>query len=709
MITFKSISMKNFLSFGNVPQVVQLDKHALSIIIGVNNDGTTNDGSEETRNGVGKSSVVQGLNFALFGKAIDNKIKLSNLINKTNKKDCVVELVFQKDDVEYKIIRSRSPNNLEFYKGTDLLSSDEAQGENKDTQEEIISIIGMTQELFTQIVTLTTSAESFLSQSAAKQKLIIEELFTITTLSEKSDKLKELLRGTKEQVEREKFKIDTFEASNAKINENILTLKDESSKWILDNDLKISTIKNELKKLTEIDILTEIQLHKENNINNNKNLDYFAKKQTLDKLIQAAELWNTNSLKSINDAKQALDKLNSIDINSELQKHSELQLWNQLKTIFDSNALQIKAHNNMLNTYNIQYKKQQQIVSRLKNDVDICLESTCPTCSQKLAGESHLHVVTTTKEQYTLAETHLNEIQTSIDLVTENIKNIDIFDMPEKPVTVYNTFNDAKNHESLVLKYNEFIKSQSNTVNPYNTQLDDARDDFSELNLHQVHQTVYRTIDEAFEHATRIEKLLQDLDFFENQENPIIPQIQFLRDNSLSKIDYTELNRLRKMQEHQEFLIKLLSDKNSFVRKKIIDQNLVFLNKRMTHYTTETGLIHSVRFINDLSTEILKFGEDYDFDNLSRGEKNRVILALAMSFRDMFETLNSSINILIVDELLDFGLDVSGAKTCYKILYDFSTKNKNTFLITHKEDLQSKCENICTVTMENGFSTLVQD
>jgi DNA repair exonuclease SbcCD ATPase subunit len=160
------------------------------------------------------------------------------------------------------------------------------------------------------------------------------------------------------------------------------------------------------------------------------------------------------------------------------------------------------------------------------------------------------------------------------------------------------------------------------------------------------------------------------------------------------------------MQKHQEFLLKLLMDKSSFIRKKIMDQNLFFVNQQMAHYLEKLCLPHDVVFQSDLSVEITLLGRDFDFEQLSRGEMNRVIMATSWAFRDVWESVNQSCNLLFVDEMIDSGMDTQGVEAAISILKDMTrTSSKNVFLISHKDELQSRIDKTLVVRKENGFTS----
>ena len=150
----------------------------------------------------------------------------------------------------------------------------------------------------------------------------------------------------------------------------------------------------------------------------------------------------------------------------------------------------------------------------------------------------------------------------------------------------------------------------------------------------------------------------------------------------------------------------MLTSKDSFVRKKIIDQNLSYLNGRLTHYLDKMGLPHQVVFLNDLSVEITELGRELDFDNLSRGERNRLILGLSFAFRDVWENLYFPINTLFIDELIDSGLDTIGVENAMAILKDMSRRrSKSIWLVSHREELAGRVPSVLQVVKENGFTT----
>ena len=178
----------------------------------------------------------------------------------------------------------------------------------------------------------------------------------------------------------------------------------------------------------------------------------------------------------------------------------------------------------------------------------------------------------------------------------------------------------------------------------------------------------------------------------------------------MQEVDWTAINNLTSFKDHQEFLLKLLTNKDSFIRKKIIDQNLAYLNNRLTYYLDKLGLPHQVVFQNDLNVEITQLGQDLDFDNLSRGERNRLILGMSFAFRDVWESLYQNINLLFIDEMIDSGMDTAGVEGALAVLKKMGReRSKNVFLISHKDELIGRVNHLMKVVKENGFTSYEND
>ena len=112
MFKLDTLTVKNFMSVGNTTQAIDFNRNDLTLVLGENLD--TGGGDAGSRNGTGKTTIINALSYALYGNALTN-IRKDNLINKTNGKNMLVTVEFEKDNLSYRIERGRKPNVLKFY------------------------------------------------------------------------------------------------------------------------------------------------------------------------------------------------------------------------------------------------------------------------------------------------------------------------------------------------------------------------------------------------------------------------------------------------------------------------------------------------------------------------------------------------------------------------------------------------------------------
>jgi DNA repair exonuclease SbcCD ATPase subunit len=192
----------------------------------------------------------------------------------------------------------------------------------------------------------------------------------------------------------------------------------------------------------------------------------------------------------------------------------------------------------------------------------------------------------------------------------------------------------------------------------------------------------------------------------EEREDPYAAQIASLR-STVGEIDYGPLNEHNDTLRHQDFLLKLLTGRDSFLRKRLIDRNLAHLNQRLANYLDGLGLPHQVKFLPDLTVDITKRGVDYDYSQLSRGQQGRVTLAMWFAFRDVFEGMNASLNLLFADEVIDNGMDEAGGEAALDVLRKMAReRGRCVFLVSHKEGLIGRVNRLLMVRMEDGFTRI---
>ena len=579
MLKIKNITVKNFMSVGNVTQAVTFDDAGLTLVLGNNLDL----GGDGSRNGTGKTTIVNALSYALYGNALYN-IRKDNLVNKTNNKQMMVTVDFEKDGIEYRIERGRKPNVFRFMvNNTDTANTDEMQGEGRESQAVIERILGMTHTMFKHICALNTYTEPFLSMRANDQKDMIEQLLGITQLSEKAETLKERVKASKDGIVEETHRIRANEEANERIASSIKDVE------------------------------------------------------------RRRRIWADRNVKDIEDMETDLRSLNAINIEDELKAHADFEVFNNKRT-------QIDTLNSEISRLETAMSREQKRLDKAQKDLDTTQDHKCHACGQEIHDDQHDKMVAEKTE-----------------LVEESVRH---------------------------------LASDTEQINEYKSALKDI----GELGVAPILH--YNSINDAYEHQTKINSLESSIQEKQSMDDPYEDQIQGLKETGLQEIDWSEVNRLTELKDHQDFLMKLLTSKDSFIRKKIIEQNLQFLNTRLEYYITRLGLPHEVQFQSDLTVSIVQLGQDLDFDNLSRGERNRLILGLSWAFRDVFESMNHPINLVCIDELVDSGMDTIGVESALSVLKKMERdRHKNILLISHRDELVGRVNSVLQVTKENGFTT----
>jgi DNA repair exonuclease SbcCD ATPase subunit len=682
MITLKNITLRNFLSIGNVTQAVDFDKKDLTLILGENLDL----GGDGARNGTGKTTLIQGLSYALFGVPINN-IRKDNLVNRTNGKGMMVTLEFSVSGINYKIERGRKPNVLKFYIN-DVQQKDEdtAQGENKETQAAIERVLCMSSDMFRHIVVLNTYSEPFLALKNNEQKDIIEQLLGITLLSEKAELIKAMMKSSKDSIQQEEFRVKAVEEANKRVKEQIDSIKRRQTLWIKKHNEDLTTLVNQYDELSKIDIDTELQAHKDLLVWNRQKQE----QDTYNALVARSTAWQQKHDTDVRAAGKAYLDKNFFNIEPELIAWSSLNQW--LKDETEQKSIQL-----LIDTQTKSIIKEKKLIEKLEREVKELEDHKCYACGQDFHDEKHEQV---TKEKTTMLENARAELAMFETNLAKNQALVK--DIGSKPVTHYKTEADAIRHSSDLANLKKAWDDKQQENNPFDAQLAET----NVVTLGKRPSTNYDTEAQAVEHKSKVSNLLSQIETKAQETDPYQEQVAEMETQALQEINFDKINEMTKTVEHQKFLLDLLTSKDSFVRKKIIDQNLSYLNARLTHYLDKIGLPHNVVFKNDLQVEITELGRELDFDNLSRGERNRLILGLSFAFRDVWENLYQPINTLFIDELIDSGLDTMGVENSLAILKDMSRRrHKSIWLVSHREELAGRVPNVLKVIKENGFTS----
>jgi DNA repair exonuclease SbcCD ATPase subunit len=681
-IQLKTLTLKNFLSVGQIVQTVHLDNSDLTLILGENLDL----GGDGARNGVGKTTILQSISYALFGIPI-NSIKRDNLINRTNEKNMVVSIDFTVRGVDYRIVRGRKPNLLKFYVNAVEQgdSQSDSQGENRETQAEIERVLCMNADIFQHIVGLNSYTTPFLALKAAEQRSIIEQLLGITLLSEKADRIKELNKATKDEIQREEYRVRGVVEANRRIQDQIDSLKKRQRLWTAKHNEDLSKLVAEYDTLSAIDIETELLAHRE--------LAQHAATQTqyerFTSLVGRQTSWRERLDREIADLDTKLTKLSGVDITAEMAAHSDTARYNESVRLGGERDVALKRLRSDI-------AREQKTWTKLDTEVGTLQSHKCYACGSDFHDDKHTEVLGAKIAARGESRKLLDVLHSEYAQLEANPVLVGT-----KPVTHYASEAEAIRHGTEIDRLRDAISAKRGESDPYADQIAESRCDQPGAPP----KTVYDSESDAIKHVGRVSTLLDQIERKSAETDPYGDQITEMESSAIEAVSYDETNRLTRLLEHQDYLLDLLTNKKSFVRKRIIEQNLSYLNGRLTHYLERIGLPHQVVFQNDLTVEITELGREADFDALSRGERNRVILGLCFAFRDVWENLYSSVNLLFVDELIDNGLDTNGVESSLSLLKEMSRRrNRSVWLVSHRDELSTRVNRVMKVVKEGGFT-----
>ena len=369
--------------------------------------------------------------------------------------------------------------------------------------------------------------------------------------------------------------------------------------------------------------------------------------KSIDGLVVKSQSWEVRKQKDIESLGVAMVELEQVDINQELVLHNQLTTWKDNQSKIDN----LNKQHSTLKSALVQAEKN---LNKYTRELEQLGNKSCPACQQELQDHKHEEMSSAAAGNLEDAYDYFQKMSAQLKQITDEIAGIG--------------------------------------------------------ELHNRPQTFYSTESEALSHKNNLDNLEKELTSKIQENNPYDEQIEDLKRSAIQELDWSTINQLTRSQDHHEFLLKLLTNKDSFIRKKIIDQNLTYLNKRLSYYINQLGLPHAVVFQNDLTVEITQFGQELDFHNLSRGEMNRLILSLSFAFRDVWESLYQTVNLLFIDELIDAGLDLAGVENTLTVLKKMSKeRQKNIYLISHKEELIGKVNTVLRVVKSGGFTAYLNN
>jgi DNA repair exonuclease SbcCD ATPase subunit len=399
--------------------------------------------------------------------------------------------------------------------------------------------------------------------------------------------------------------------------------------------------------------------------------------------------WNLAHEQNLQKLQKQFEDSLTIDFDTEEKIHLELVGLNQ--SLFDAQnsvknlSLQKTSRERESAPFTAQLtisksdlSKKKTEISKLISELQHLRDAKCPYCLQSFEDAA---------SKISEKEANQSSLQCDIDELTIKCDQLQI-DCDE-----WNKQKDADvlaiSHQLSKAKEQEAeIKEQYNVI-------------ASSLNFHDINAL----------HAAKasLVSLQEKLEAALEEKNPHVEAYESLLAEEEIVVNDKELNELQSLYDHQKFLVKLLVDKNSFIRKNIISKTIPFLNKRIAYYTEKLNLPHVVLFQSDMSCEISQIGRILDHGNLSNGEKKKLNLSLCLAFRDVLSYLHDKVNVLFTDEIDGGSISGPDVDSLVSMIKSKAWDDDiSIFVISHRPEFDGRCDKFMVVRKENGFSTLIE-
>ena len=569
MINFSILRYKNILSTGNVFTEIRLNSSANTLIVG--------------KNGAGKSTMLDALCFALFGKPF-RKINKPNLLNSINLADGLVEVEFSIGTKQYKIIRGIKPNIFEIYCNDILLNQD---AKAKDYQEYLEKVIlKLNFKSFTQVVILgSASFIPFMQLSASDRRSIIEDLLDIQIFSSMNNLVKEKISDIKDSTGNNKYELNITSEKIKLQKQNI----DEHKKY---NDEEIE------RKLAEI-TTSELQINQLSN-----------------------------------------------DINV-IQKHIDILL----QKINDKLQIESKSKKMIL-----MEAKLESSIKQIDKDIAFYEQNDdCPICRQILDVDFK-------SKQIDDRKIKKHQIHKGVSEISEELTRLNA------------RISEIHQINTNIIKHNNEIVKHNSTISAINGYLN----------------KISREIMLLSNRKDTIENENENLNLLSDQLKALI----------------TEQEKLSIEKHYYEYASNLLKDTG--IKTKIIKQYLPVMNTLINNYLSSMDFFVNFNIDENFDETIKsRHRDDFRYSNFSEGEKQKIDLALLLTWRQIAKLKNSTnTNLLILDEIFDSSLDESSMENLFKIFNEFD-KDTNLFVISHRGDqLFDRFRSIITFEKQGNFSRI---
>jgi DNA repair exonuclease SbcCD ATPase subunit len=713
------IGFQNFLSFGSRWQKVPL-LNGLNFVTGMDID-------KGKSNGAGKSSFLETIPFALFGKTARD-INQSQIINWKNKKNCQVVFRFKINDDIYEINRKLKPNVLEIYKNGDLMDQD---AHKKDYQGMFEEIFGMDVKMFMSLIhSNVNNSGSILGMKKPEKRAFLEKMFGLEIYSDMNKLANDKLRS----LEQRKYKID---ADTQGLKDKIDTAKSMKQKFSSEIRSKKSDVENVDELKEKLDRLKEDSPNVDDEIQQTQSVLSDIQKEMADSRREYEKELAVLNVKRDN----LTDKLNDISAQDRQRKENE-RLNAERKKIIDKvgdfNAIQEKIKQSegnidandddlaILRKEALELQKDlTELETNLKNinkNLELLAEGICPVCGQDVTDPKghYKKEKTVYKRKITIATKKISENEGSVNDITEDTdvlkKRISILrKSSDRLVKLESQIKDVGTDEEKdrlledksmigqkILDLKELFGKKSHDLD---VKYKSTNNKLGDLTVARSGITdAQREYDMAVSKADEIKKTIDSLNVMIKEQDEVIKKSENEIEKSIKSIE--KMNDISDYLNAVKFILK---DEN--IKQYTIKQIMPFLNRQTNYYLSEVNYGFYVAIDKWLDVDVKGPGiRNASYDSLSGGERRGIDISLQLSLLDIAHVQSGIFpDILVFDELLDSSIDGIGMDKLLKIIRTKQKESDNKiFIISHRQEIDAELiDHEYKVVKENGYSKVI--
>ena len=714
----KSVSIKNFFSYGPQETVIDLSGNGTTSISGCN--------------GVGKSTIIEAMLFALYGKTRQEKV--ADVVNRSVGKDCKVSVEFVGDDDEvYKVLRYRAhtthKDKVYLFKGDKDISSKNAS----DTNEQIIDYFGMPYVAFVNSTVFSTEFYSnFFAANNTDRLNIFENILSLKEISYFYEEVKKIIKEIEESEIESKMK---YTESNTKVEaaqENLDTYNKQAKEKLLqlkaekeDAQRAIEEAKVALKELGAIDVTAE----KAKLSNTTLNEEYEKQINEKKKLHDELNAFNTFP----EEESELLVKYGDFDFNDNKKKEekykSDLETIRTRESGIDKAKLQLDSSMEKIRTLKSQKESSEKDLEKQKKDLEKVKDAICPYCGNKMDAEETAKKreiidkkikelegdIEDFEKQLKEEKVNLTEFKDTYDTLLADVnlirENLDKNFVANSDLIKEKYLNALKHKTEFDKTYEENCKKQKELL----IEIDELKEKKSKLEISKYTESYLNSIEEEIKKQEDIiaksnttiasvnaaVKSTYDKDYVEK----IKSDIESLKEKAVFAKEQLEV--IEDDKKHYEYLKECCSNKSNGFKKFFIGEMIPVFNEKINQYLPFffNNKKIEVSFDKDLVETIKCDGQKITYASLSCGQKTRMEIAAAFALFGLSRVFFSNQSgLLIVDELLDRGLDEFGIKASLSILEGFAQDSK-VYVISHNKTVTENITDVIEVKAdENGFS-----